>query len=250
MPLNGKVSVVTGGAGGIGRQIALTLAKAGSAVAIVDINDKTGTAVATELQAITTKAKFIQCDLTKVVNIENAFKDVKESFGTVDILVNCAGLTNRTPIENISEAEWDLLNSVNLKATFFASQVAVKIMKAKHSGKIVSISSLRAHVTDDKHTIYDVTKAGIEAMTRSFAVAFGKEHINVNAVAPGYVLTPMTRHNLDDAGWLDRLKSRVPLGRLVEMQEVADAVLFMVSDSADAIAGQTLIIDGGRQVQD
>jgi NAD(P)-dependent dehydrogenase (short-subunit alcohol dehydrogenase family) len=175
---------------------------------------------------------------------------VKESFGTVDILVNCAGLTNRTPIENISEAEWDLLNSVNLKATFFASQAAVKIMKAKHSGKIVSISSLRAHVTDDKHTIYDVTKAGIEAMTRSFAVAFGKEHINVNAVAPGYVLTPMTRHNLDDAGWLDRLKSRVPLGRLVEMQEVADAVLFMVSDSADAITGQTLIIDGGRQVQD
>jgi 2-deoxy-D-gluconate 3-dehydrogenase len=247
--LNGKVSLVTGGASGIGRQVALTFAKEGSKVAIVDIKEDEGEVVQEELCGLTA-GKFIKCDVTQISNIEKAVQEVKQCFGKIDVLANCAGLANRTPIENVTEAEWDLLNSVNLKAGFFVSREVVKIMRENKGGRIVNISSLRAHVSDDRHTIYDVTKGGVEAMTRSFAIAFAKDNISVNAVAPGYVLTPMTRHNLSREGWLDALKSRVPMGRMVEMQEVANAVLFMASDLSTAITGQVLIIDGGRQVHE
>jgi len=244
MRLNGMVSLVTGGAGGIGRQIALTFAKAGSKVAIFDVKTKEGEAVEKELCALT-DGKFINCDLTKVPNIEKAVQEVKLHFGKIDVLVNCAGLANRTFIEQVTEEEWDLMNGVNLKAAFFTSKEVVKVMKENKGGKIISLSSLRAHASDDHHTLYDVTKAGIEAMTRSFAVAFAKDNINVNAVAPGYVLTPMTEINLKREGFLDWLKSRVPMERFIEMQEVADVALFMASDMSKAVTGQTLLVDGG-----
>lgn len=244
MQLKDKISVVTGGANGIGRQIALTFAKQGSKVVILDIKDEDGKKVESELNEIS-EGRFFNCDLRSVKNIENTVSLIEKTYGTIDILVNCAGLANRTPIVDITEQEWDLLNDVNLKAAFFVSKEVVKIMKKHSKGKIINISSQRAHTADGKHTIYDVTKAGVEAMTRSFAVAFAKDNINVNAVAPGYVLTPMTAHNLKKEGWHDWICDRIPKGRLIEMQEVADVVLFFASNKCSGVTGQYLLVDGG-----
>jgi len=244
MQLKDKISVVTGGASGIGRQIALTLAKEGSKVVILDIKEEDGKKVEAELNELS-EGKFLNCDLRSVKNIEDTISRIEKTYGTIDVLVNCAGLANRTPIVDITEQEWDLLNDVNLKAAFFVSKEVAKIMIKNGGGKIINISSQRAHTADGKHTIYDVTKAGLEAMTRSFAVAFAKDNINVNAVAPGYVLTPMTAHNLERKGWREWICSRIPKGRLIEMQEVADAVLFFASDKCSGVTGQTLLVDGG-----
>ena len=246
MRLQGKVSVVTGGASGIGRQTALTLAKEGSIVAVVDIKRKEGEETAKEIGG-----GFFYCDLVEISGIADVFNQIIRRYGSVDVLVNCAGLANRTPIEDISEEEWDLLNNVNLKAAFFASKEACRIMKARGTaGKIVNMSSIRGLQADGRHTIYDVTKAGLLAMTRSFAVAYAKDGIKVNAVCPGYVLTPMTAHNLDRKDWYAWICDRIPVGRLTEMQEVADAVLFLASDEARGITGQQIVVDGGWTVHD
>lgn len=246
MRLQGKVSVVTGGASGIGRQTALTLAREGSKVAIVDIKRDEGEKTAKEVGGA-----FFYCDLVQISGIAGVLDQINERFGGLDILVNCAGLANRTPIEDISEEEWDLLNNVNLKAAFFASKEACRIMKAQGTaGKIVNMASIRGLQADGRHTIYDVTKAGMLAMTRSFAVAFAKDGIKVNAVCPGYVLTPMTEHNLNRKDWYAWICERIPVGRLTEMQEVADAVLFLASDEAKGITGQQIVVDGGWTVHD
>ena len=244
MQLDGTVSLITGGAGGLGRQIALTLAGAGSKIAILDIHQAQGEAVEKELRGLT-DAKFISCDLTKVCNIQKAVQEVKQQFGKIDILVNCAGLVNRAPIEEVTEAEWDLVTNVNLKAAFFTSQAVVKVMKENKGGKIVNMSSIRAHASDDHHTIYDVTKAGIEAITRSFAMAYAKDNINVNAVAPGWVLTGMAAENLTRKEFLDDVKRKVPAGRLLEPREVADTVLFLASNASTGVNGHSILIDGG-----
>ncbi len=244
MQLDGTVSLVTGGAGGLGRQIALTLAKAGSKVAILDIQQTGGEAVEKELQGIS-DGKFFNCDMTKVANINQAVQEVKQHFGKIDILVNCAGLVNRAPIEEVTEAQWDLVTNVNLKAAFFTSQAVVKVMKENNGGKIVNMSSIRAHASDDHHTIYDVTKAGIEAITRSFAMAYAKDNINVNAVAPGWVLTGMAAENLTRKEFLDDVKRKVPAGRLLEPREVAETVLFLASNASTGVNGHSILIDGG-----
>lgn len=163
-----------------------------------------------------------------------------------DVLVNVAGLANRTHIENITEEEWDQLNDVNLKATFFFSKEVYKIMLHQEGGKIVNMSSQRSRASDGHHTIYDATKAAVEAVTRSFAVAGGPHNISANAILPGYVLTPMTRHNLDDENWVKHLYSRVPMERLIDMQEIANAALFLASDMSNGMTGQDIIMDGGR----
>lgn len=246
MRLQGKVSVVTGGAGGIGRQIALTLAKEGSKVAILDFKQEEGKKTAQEVEG-----KFFYCDLRGIENIEASFGEILQHFGSIDILVNCAGVANRTPIENITEEEWDLLNNVNLKAAFFTSKEVCKIMTQQSmGGRILNVSSVRAYQSDGKHTIYDVTKAGLLAMTRSFAVAYAKNNIKVNAICPGYVLTPMTEHNLDRKDWYEWICDRIPVGRLTDMQEVANTVLFLVSDEALGITGQNVVVDGGWLIHD
>lgn len=245
MKLKDKISIVTGGSGGIGKQVALTFAKEGSKVVILDIKDKEGREVEKELNEIT-EAHYYHCDVTKLDSIRETIGEIKKLYGNkIDVLANCAGLANRTPILDTTEEEWDLLNDVNLKASFFFSQEVARVMKENEGGKIINISSARAHHSDGIHTIYDVTKAGIDAMTRSFAVAFAKDKINVNAVAPGYVLTPMTAHNLENENWLKWLYSRVPAERMIEMQEVADAMLFFATDASSGITGQSLLVDGG-----
>jgi len=245
MQLKDRVCVITGAASGIGRQITLTFAKEGAKTAIVDIQKEKALETACDANG-----KAYLCDLRSVAEIEATMSAVKEDFGHVDVLVNVAGLANRTPIEEITEQEWDLLNDVNLKAAFFMAKEAYKVMLEQGSGKIINISSHRARTSDGRHTIYDATKAGVEAITRSFAVAGGPHGIVANTIVPSYVITPMTAHNLENKGWLDHLKNRIPLGRLFEMQEVANIALFLASDNSSGINGQAIVLDGGWTIHE
>ncbi|MCI8327877.1 MAG: SDR family oxidoreductase [Lachnospiraceae bacterium] len=240
MLLKDQVCVVTGAAGGIGHQIAVKFAKEGAKVCVIDVQEEKVKATAEEING-----KAYTANLRSVKEIEKTMAAIKKDFGRIDVLANVAGLANRTVNEEITEEEWDLLNDVNLKAVFFMSKEAYKVMLEQGSGKIINYASHRAHISDGRHTIYDVTKAGVEAMTRSFAVSGGPKGIVTNTVAPAYVITPMTAHNLEDESWMARMKSRIPLGRLLEMEEIANVTLFLASNQSSGINGQTILVDGG-----
>lgn len=238
MQLKDRVCVVTGAASGIGHEIAVTFAKEGAKVCIVDVQKEKAEAAAVE-----TGGKAYICNLRSVSEIESTMEAIKADHGRVDVLVNVAGLANRTPNESISEDEWDLLNDVNLKATFFMAKEAYKIMLEQGSGHIINFSSHRARISDGRHTIYDVTKAGVEAITRSFAVSGGPKGIYCNGIAPAYTLTPMTQHNLENPEWMAHMCERIPLGRLLTMPELARTALFLAT--ATGINGHTVYVDGG-----
>lgn len=245
MELQGKVSVVTGAADGICKELARKLSAQGSDVAIIDINDAEGKTTERELRRDGVRVKYYHCDLRDVAEIHSTFEDIELDFGMVDILINGAGLANRTAIEDITEEEWDLLNSVNIKGAFFAAQSAVRIMKKHGYGRIVNVGSIRGIRSDGHHTIYDITKAGMIAMTRSFAVALGEHGINTNCVSLAYILTPMTMHNLNTPGWKERVLSHIPRRELISIDEAADTVLFLCSDKASGINGADIVVDGG-----
>ncbi|NTW72067.1 MAG: SDR family oxidoreductase [Eubacteriaceae bacterium] len=249
MEFENKISVITGGAQGIGRELAIKLAKEGSKIAIFDINEKEAENTLNEVKKYT-DGKFFYCNVTDVSSIVSAAKDANDHFGKVDILVNSAGLANRTPIGSVTESEWDLINNVNLKGVFFTSQEISTIMKKNGGGKIVNLASIRAHQDDGKHTLYSVTKLGVVAMTHSFAVGLAEYGINVNSVSPGYVRSEMGSTNLSNPDWMDWLKSRVPMKRFIEIDEVVDLIMFLASDKSKAITGQDIVIDGGWLVHE
>lgn len=247
MSFENKVAVVTGGATGIGCHTALVLAQRGARVAIVDIKQ----AEAEELAGAHERIDYYFCDLRNLDNLVEVFQTIKVDLHHIDILVNSAGVANRTNVYDITEDEWDSLNDVNLKASFFCAQQAATAMREQGGGgRIVNLSSVRARQADGRHTIYDVTKAGVQAMTRSLAVALANDGINVNTVSPGYVLSPMTAHNLDDANWLSWLSSRVPQGRMIEFQEIVETILFFCSPAASGITGQNIYVDGGWTIHE
>ena len=244
--LKDKVCIITGAAMGIGQKTAETFADCGAKVALVDIDYEKGIETTDKInEKHPDSAKFYQCNLGRVVEINHTVETIHTDFSRIDVLCNIAGLANRTPNESITELEWDKIMNVNLKAVFFMSQAAYRFMLKQGFGKIINLSSHRGTCTDGSHTIYDATKAGVQALARGFAVSGGPKGITAMAVAPGYVLTPMTAHNLDTPGWLDNLKKRVPLGRFIEMQEVANVLAFAASDKSSGINGHTLFIDGG-----
>ena len=251
MEFEGRVCVIAGGASGIGAEIAGQFGARGADVAIVDIQLEKAEAVAEQVTADGPgSASAFACDIRSVEQIESAVAAIRTQYGRIDVLVNSTGLANRTPNESITEAEWDLLNDVNLKGPFFMAQQVYRVMLEQKSGKIINIASHRAHTTDGSHLVYCATKAGIQAVTRDLAVAGGRRGIEVNTVSPGYVVTPMTAHNLDNRDWLGHLQERIPLGRLLEMREVANAVVFLASPATSGITGQNLLVDGGWTVHE
>jgi NAD(P)-dependent dehydrogenase (short-subunit alcohol dehydrogenase family) len=251
MEFEGQVCIVTGAASGIGAEIARQFGVRGATVAIADVQYDKAVEVAQEItEAGPGKASAFACNLRSVSEIEAAAAAIVAEFGRIDVVVNAAGLANRTPHEDITEAEWDLLNDVNLKGPFFMGQQAYRVMLKQKSGKIINIASHRATTTDGSHLIYGATKAGIQAVTRDLAVAGARHGISVNTVSPGYVVTPMTAHNLENASWLGHMQDRIPLGRLLEMREVSNAVLFLASPETSGIIGQNLLVDGGWTVHE
>ncbi len=244
--LNGQIALVTGAGRGLGRAIALALANAGADVALglFDVNRDSG--LAAEIEAMGRRTLRLQMDVTNVAQVQRAVQDAVAQFGRLDILVNNAGGGFNNLVENVPEHEFDQTVARNLKGTFFASQAAGKVMMQQNYGRIINMSSQAGFVALPTESVYCMTKAGINQLTRCFAVEWGKYNITVNAVAPTFIQTPGTEPALSNPEFrADVIERIAALHRIGEPMEVAGAVVFLASPAASLITGQTLLIDGG-----
>lgn len=244
MHLTGKTAIVTGGSRGIGRAIALCLAEEGANVAVIYAGN---TVAAEETQkAIAEKggqAIAIQCDVANEDAVTAMMKQVKEQFGSIDILVNNAGITRDGLLMRMKTSDWQAVLDTNLTGTFFCTKAVTKIMMKQRSGAIVNLTSVVGLTGNAGQANYAAAKSGIIGFTKSVAKELASRGIRVNAVAPGCIDTDMTAV-LSDAVKDEMLKT-IPLGRVAQPEEVAKAVLFLVSDCASYITGQVLNVDGG-----
>ena len=238
-----KTAVVTGSARGIGKAIAIKLAEDGHNVVVSDILYDEAQLVSEKLEALGVKSLAVKTDISKFDEAEKLIKATVEEFGSVDFLVNNAGITRDNLSIRMSEEEWDMVININLKGTFLCSQCAAWEMMKKRYGRIVNIASVSGILGTAGQANYASSKAGVIALTKSFARELGSRNITVNAVAPGYIETDLTNSLPEDikAG----LKELIPLGRIGTPEEIAKAVAYLASDDAAYMTGHVLTLDGG-----
>jgi len=246
--LEGKKSVVTGAAKGIGKSIATYFAELGSDLALVDVDEVSLKETAEEIRGKGRRVYEIVADLTSLKDIERIARESVEKLGEVDVLVNNAGVSFLNPAEKLTEEEWDKTLAVNLKGLYFLSQAIGRHMIEKRSGKIVNIASQAAVVALEGHVAYCASKAGVVAVTKVLALEWGKYNINVNAIAPTIIMTPMGKKAWSGEKGRKMLE-RIPLGRFGEPEEVAYTAAFLASDLSDMITGTTIMVDGGYTIQ-
>jgi 3-oxoacyl-[acyl-carrier protein] reductase len=253
--LTNRVAVITGGANGIGRETALTFARAGAAVAVWDTVAKAGQAVVDEITAADGRALFCRVNVTAQDDIAAALAATLTAFGRIDILINNAGITRDAQLLKVkdgevtgkmSEADFDLVVAVNLKGVFNCTQAVAPGMIAQGYGRIVNASSVVGLYGNFGQTNYVATKAGVIGMTRVWARELGKRGITVNAVAPGFIGTDMVRAMPEQI--VAHMVAHTPVGRLGEPHDIANAYLFLASDEASFINGAVLNVDGGLVV--
>ena len=245
--LTGSVAVVTGAGSGLGKAIAKALARHGADVAVTELPGKTALAEETvgELRALGRRAQAIPLDVTDLGSIEALVPAVVGSFGRLDILVNNAGLNIQRHALEVTEQDWDRVLDVNLKGLFFCSQAAGRHMVEHGGGRIVNIASQMGLVGYWRRAAYCSSKAGVVNLTRVLAIEWAKHRINVNAIAPTFVLTPLTAPMFEDADFKADVIARIPLGRLADPDDVANAAVYLASPAAKMVTGQTLAVDGG-----
>lgn len=241
--LSGRTAIVTGASRGIGRAIALRLAAAGAKVACVARSaDKLKETVDAIMTAGGT-AEVAPCDVTDSAAVSTLVEDLHERWGRLDIVVNNAGITKDTLIPRMSDEDWDAVIATNLRSVFLFTRAASLVMMRQRSGRIINISSVSGLMGNAGQANYSASKAGIIGMTRTVAQELAGRKVTVNAICPGFIASEMTEAL--GAAVLDEVKKRIPAKRLGEADEVADAVLYLASDSAAYITGEVLTIDGG-----
>lgn len=240
-----KVIIVTGGANGIGAETSRRLAAEGARIVIADIKSDQGQAEAAGIVARGGQGVFVQCDITNPELCEGAARVAVDEFGRLDGLVNCAGISRPHDSICLPPADWAGMVDVQLNGAFYIAQACAKRMWAD-GGAIVFITSTNAEAAFPRRAAYCAAKAGVAMLTKVLAIEWAQRRIRVNAVGPAYVATEMTQRNIA-AGNLNeaQIKARIPLGRLAQPGDVADAVSFLLSDHAQFITGHSLYVDGG-----
>ena len=240
--LGGRVCLVTGAAQGIGAACARRLAREGARLVLCDVADAAGQALADELGAL-----YLHCDVGEKAQVDALMAQVVHTHGGLDVLVSNAGIFKAAPFLEVSEADFQAVLRVNLHGAFLVGQAAARVMAAAGRGSIVHMSSVNATLAIPSIASYNVSKGGLNQLTRAMALALAGQGVRVNAVAPGTIATELAaRAVLTDEAARGRILSRTPLGRLGEPSEVADAVAFLASDAASYITGEVLVVDGGR----
>jgi len=240
MDFKGRVALVTGGARGIGRAIATRLSEGGAEIALCDVGLEEAQKTASELS---TRAIALKADVSNSLEVSKLFEDVIKEFGRLDILVNNAGITRDALLLRMKEEDWDSVIDINLKSVFLCSKEAVKIMSKQRYGRIVNIASVVAFMGNPGQANYSASKAGIVGLTKTIAREYASRSITVNAVAPGFITTPMT-DALPENVKAEMLKN-IPIGRFGSPIEVADAVCFLASEGSGYITGQVIHVNGG-----
>ncbi|MBN2307130.1 SDR family oxidoreductase [Candidatus Peregrinibacteria bacterium] len=241
MLLKDKVAIVTGGKQGIGLGIVLALAKEGCNVVVSDLQQKGCEAAVKEAEKLGVKGLAVACDVSKKEEVDKMVGEAVKKFGKLDILVNNAGIFPFVPFADMKEADWDKVLDVNLKSVFLCCQAAAKQMK--EGGKIVSISSIASIVGFEGLVHYCASKGGINGMTRAMALELAPKKINVNAVGPGAIDTPGAQGGSEEQD--KQTIAAIPWHRKGVPEDIANAVVFLVSEKADYITGQILVVDGG-----
>ncbi|MCK9174435.1 MAG: 3-oxoacyl-[acyl-carrier-protein] reductase [Desulforhopalus sp.] len=244
MNLEGKIAVVTGGSRGIGRAIALRLARDGAKVYINYVSrSDAADAVVKEICNAGGSAGAVQFDVAQSSAVQEAFDKIIDEAGTIDILINNAGITRDGLMARMKEEDWDAVLSTNLKGVFLCSKAGGKIMMKKRTGRIVNISSVVGVTGNAGQVNYAAAKAGLMGFSKSMAQEYASRGITVNCVAPGFIETEMTAELKEDVQ--DTIRKSIPLGVFGQSEDVAGAVRFLVSDDARYITGQTLHVNGG-----
>jgi NAD(P)-dependent dehydrogenase (short-subunit alcohol dehydrogenase family) len=248
--LTGKVAVVTGATRGIGYGIALGLAQAGADLVVVSRNQADCDRVVQEIQNMGRRAIGVATDVTQNDQVRRLVEVAVTKFSKIDILVNNAGTAITKKAEELTEEDFDRVVNVDQRAAFFVAQaVGLQMIKQGEGGRIINIASILGLVGERQVLPYCVAKGGLIQMTRALALEWAKYNITVNALCPGYVLTPMNEAVLKDEKIYSSIISKIPMRRLGEIEEMVGAVVFMASDAASYMTGQCLVIDGGWTAQ-
>lgn len=250
--LTGRVAVVTGGNGGIGRSIALGLARAGASVAILARNEQKNAAVLAELEAIGRSRFAMALDVSKRDTLANAIERTEAALGGIDILVNNAGIGRPSGgVLNETEKDWDAVIETNLNACFLMAKLAATSMVKRGGGKIINIASMYSYFGSGLIPSYSASKGAIVQLTKSMAIELAPYNVQVNAIAPGWFTTELTaviRDDPDFASFNQAILDRTPAGRWGETDELAGAAVFLASGAADFVTGATLAVDGGYSI--
>ncbi len=246
--LQGKVALVHGGGGAIGGEIALGLCDHGATVAVADDDLVAAETCARRLTAAGHKALALQADVTQESDHARVVDAVVAYFGRLDILVNAAGIFQVAEAASLPLATWERTLEVNLTGTFLACQAAAQIMLRQGAGKIINVSSVSGLVGNPRYAAYAASKGGVTLLTRALGNEWCRSGINVNAIAPAFTETGLTRPVLAKDLSLDDVMAKIPMGRLGRVEDLVGAAIFLASRASDFVVGHTLVVDGGRTI--
>ena len=244
--LTGKVALVVGGHGGLGKAIALAMADAGADVAVASRNVEALRVTAKELESKRRKSLAVSVDVVDGKQVERMVEDVLKVFPRVDILVNAAGLAIRKPADSFPIDDWQRVMDVNTRGTWLCCQVVGRVMIKQHSGKIINLSSVRGRYgLPAGYAAYCPSKGAVDTLTRTLACEWAKHNVLVNAIAPTVVETELTKDLLADVEYAKTMKARIPMGRWATTDDIVGPAIFFASEASNFVTGQILYIDGG-----
>lgn len=244
--LDGKIALITGGARGLGRTMAVALAQAGASIALAGRSKDTCQQAADEVASATGRTvKGFAADVTKIADIERLATDVERELGPVDILVNNAGINIRGPIQQLTEADWDAVIDTNLKGPFLCARAFGPPMVSRGWGRVINLGSVLGVIALPGRAPYASSKAGIINLTRVLALEWAGTGVTANAICPGAFATEMNRSLLEDPVKYKEFVAQIPMGRWGELEELTGAVVFLASDASSYVTGTPLFVDGG-----